>query len=271
MNLGEKIFTLRTQNNMSQSDLADILDVSRQSISKWETGTSVPELDKIMKMCDIFDISMDEFTDRPAEGDAKPALITTTLSHHEIVGYILLAGAVFGGILCMINNLRLYFLMFILPLLASGTILLKHKDRGLYPVKWITISAVTIYFSLQYDMRLFPVYLIISSVGMVFAGRKYFPDHIPSKILSTKSLILSWILSVSSFTGFMLYRNSSLWLTPEVTQSGQRIYDAFDNFKMIYGAEIVYFVMAVFLVTYAYLFYQTQYRLHLRKHSDAQG
>ena len=53
MNLGEKIYTLRTKSNMSQGALADALDVSRQSISKWENNTSVPELEKLIKMSKI--------------------------------------------------------------------------------------------------------------------------------------------------------------------------------------------------------------------------
>lgn len=46
MTLGEKIYELRTQHNLSQGDLANELNVSRQSISKWENGNSTPDLDK---------------------------------------------------------------------------------------------------------------------------------------------------------------------------------------------------------------------------------
>ena len=56
MNLGEKIYQLRTEKNLSQGDLADRLDVSRQSVSKWENNTAVPDLDKLIKICDIFTI-----------------------------------------------------------------------------------------------------------------------------------------------------------------------------------------------------------------------
>jgi len=59
MTLGERIMTLRMEQQMSQSDLAEALDVSRQSISKWETDSSVPELDKLVALCEIFGVSMD--------------------------------------------------------------------------------------------------------------------------------------------------------------------------------------------------------------------
>ena len=48
MTLGENIVRLRTQKNWSQGDLADALDISRQSVSKWETDASIPELDKLL-------------------------------------------------------------------------------------------------------------------------------------------------------------------------------------------------------------------------------
>ena len=56
-----KIYQLRKKKNLSQEDLASVLNVSRQTISKWETGDSNPDLDKIVPLCNFFDISTDEF------------------------------------------------------------------------------------------------------------------------------------------------------------------------------------------------------------------
>ena len=61
LNLGEKIYNLRKKKNLSQEDLASILNVSRQTISKWETGESNPDIDKIVPLCNFFEISTDEF------------------------------------------------------------------------------------------------------------------------------------------------------------------------------------------------------------------
>ena len=60
MSIGEKIYNLRKKKNISQETLASILNVSRQTISKWETGESNPDFDKIVPLCDYFDISTDE-------------------------------------------------------------------------------------------------------------------------------------------------------------------------------------------------------------------
>ena len=54
MNLGEKIYELRTARNLSQGDVADALEVSRQSVSKWENNSAVPDLDKIIKLAELF-------------------------------------------------------------------------------------------------------------------------------------------------------------------------------------------------------------------------
>lgn len=57
MTLGANIARLRTQKNWSQGDLADALDISRQSVSKWETDTSIPELDKLLKLAELFGVT----------------------------------------------------------------------------------------------------------------------------------------------------------------------------------------------------------------------
>ena len=59
MILAEKIAYLRKQKDWSQEELADQLEISRQSVSKWESGASIPELDKIIGMSNIFGVSTD--------------------------------------------------------------------------------------------------------------------------------------------------------------------------------------------------------------------
>lgn len=59
MTLGEKIYRLRTEQGFSQETFGEKLGVSRQSVSKWETDQSVPELDKIVAISDTFGVSTD--------------------------------------------------------------------------------------------------------------------------------------------------------------------------------------------------------------------
>ena len=59
MNLSNNLITLRKKANISQEELAEKLDVSRQAISKWESGNGYPETEKLLKLCEIFNCSMD--------------------------------------------------------------------------------------------------------------------------------------------------------------------------------------------------------------------
>ncbi len=60
MKFGDKLIALRKKKGMSQEDLAEKLNVSRQSVSKWESNNTYPETDKIIQICAIFDCSMDD-------------------------------------------------------------------------------------------------------------------------------------------------------------------------------------------------------------------
>ena len=63
MTIGEKIIHLRIVNNISQDELSKMVNVSRQSLSKWENDESLPQVDKIKELCEIFKISADELID----------------------------------------------------------------------------------------------------------------------------------------------------------------------------------------------------------------
>ena len=63
MTIGEKIIHLRIANNISQDELSKMMNVSRQSLSKWENDESLPQVDKIRELCEIFKISADELID----------------------------------------------------------------------------------------------------------------------------------------------------------------------------------------------------------------
>lgn len=59
MNFASNLQKLRKKENMSQEALAERLDVTRQSVSKWESGASYPEMDKLISICKIFNVDMD--------------------------------------------------------------------------------------------------------------------------------------------------------------------------------------------------------------------
>ena len=76
MTFGERLMSLRRARGLSQEALGDMLDVTRQTVSKWERGDSTPELEKLVELSRIFGVSLDELagierTERP--GDAAQA------------------------------------------------------------------------------------------------------------------------------------------------------------------------------------------------------
>ena len=62
MKFCEKLQKLRKENHLSQESLADKLEVSRQAVSKWESGTTYPEMDKLLTICKLFNVTLDELT-----------------------------------------------------------------------------------------------------------------------------------------------------------------------------------------------------------------
>ena len=59
MTLADKIIKLRKQHGWSQEDLADKMDVSRQAVSKWECAQTIPDIEKILQLSQLFNVSTD--------------------------------------------------------------------------------------------------------------------------------------------------------------------------------------------------------------------
>lgn len=156
MTLGEKISALRNQLGMSQGDLAEKINVSRQSISKWETDTSIPELDKLIQLSELFHISLDELVkgekaetvkepvpenrEQPAQG-----IVRKTTDTRKVIGTILLC---FGTLIWLLFTFLGSFaegLLFGAPFLLCGIIcLIFQKNAGLW-CAWAVFLTVNLY------------------------------------------------------------------------------------------------------------------------------
>lgn len=159
MSLGERICKFRTRKNLSQGDLADALEVSRQSISKWETNASVPELDKLVKLSEVFEVSLDELVtgkepkpkEAPASAAPQPEPKVSyverqaTRSAHKTVGAILLCFAALIWLLVSLLVDVLSGLMLASPFVTCGLIcLFARKNVGLWCM-WAVYGFVDIY------------------------------------------------------------------------------------------------------------------------------
>lgn len=150
MTLGEHIAALRAAQGLSQAELAERLQVSRQSVSKWETDASVPELDKLMGLSAIFGVTLDELVDRggpaiPAETAPvpEPDAAAPKQPLRVLVGSALL---LFGALLALIFSLRgnrLAVVLFVaLPFLGCALVCLLAKKNIPLWCAWFIFWAV---------------------------------------------------------------------------------------------------------------------------------
>ena len=83
MNFSDNLKKIRKENNLSQEQLAEKLGVSRQSVSKWESNLAYPEMDKILQICQLFNLNIDDLLNQ----DIKEVNISKT-SKNNINKYI---------------------------------------------------------------------------------------------------------------------------------------------------------------------------------------
>lgn len=153
MSLGNKIYELRTAKNMSQIELAEQLEVSRQAVSKWETDTAIPDLDKLIKICDIFSITLDELTGREPTHTPPPSQTViiekeSTITVPKILGCILIALSLIGVILLCLLAHDVEDLYIPIPVLLSvftcGMLCLCLKSNIGYWCTWVAFAPISI-------------------------------------------------------------------------------------------------------------------------------
>ena len=125
MTLGQTITRLRTAMGLSLGALAEELGVSRQSVSKWETDASVPELEKLLKMAKLFGVTLDELvTDEPFTPPETPppqvVVVEKKREKRKTVGFVFLALSLF----CLLSGNIWLQVLLALPCLMVGVICL---------------------------------------------------------------------------------------------------------------------------------------------------
>ncbi|MGI6174639.1 MAG: helix-turn-helix domain-containing protein [Christensenellales bacterium] len=121
MNIGERIQQLRKASGLSQEQLAEMIGVSRQAISKWETDQSSPELEKVLALSKVFSISTDELLGKDVVnrvGISTPQLYEVVARNMKkrqftfgwitvVVGLVLLIMEYFSLRMIQLNAMRL--------------------------------------------------------------------------------------------------------------------------------------------------------------------
>ncbi|MBQ8802794.1 MAG: helix-turn-helix transcriptional regulator [Tyzzerella sp.] len=86
--LSQKLLELRKSNNLSQNALAEKLHVSRQAISRWETGKTVPDIETLKQLSVLYNVSLDELTSFKSSQSTSATEIS--LANHTYINAVLL-------------------------------------------------------------------------------------------------------------------------------------------------------------------------------------
>ena len=157
MNLGENIYRLRTERAMSQEALAAALEVSRQSVSKWENNSAVPELEKLIKMSEVFGVTLDQLVGKeaptPPPVPAPEVIIREATPPHRTIGVILLCFGLLVTLLLSILGGFVVGVMLGLPFTIVGCVCIASSEGILFKCAWAFSSVyapLLFYFMLNF-------------------------------------------------------------------------------------------------------------------------
>ena len=127
MALPEKLYALRKKSGLSQEQLAEALNVSRQAISKWEGGSATPESDKLLALSNYFGVSLDYLL-KDGAPNAAPAEAQEEHRTMQLLSLILC----FGGVAALIVYGVLSILVPSVPAQISGSSMIRIDGSGIF-------------------------------------------------------------------------------------------------------------------------------------------
>lgn len=187
MDLGTHIYQLRRARGLSQDDVAEALEVSRQSVSKWENNASVPELEKLLALSGLFGVSLDELVtgDTPpaAEPQAVPAAPPARRGRTVAGGVLLACGLLLSLLLC-----RTTLLYGTVWLSLAGVICLGDRDHPGLSLGWSAWCFAWLFCRVctSCSLRL-----------CLYPGR--WPNYAPGAVLISLFL-MGWLLLLTALT-----------------------------------------------------------------------
>ena len=185
MSLGTTISRLRAEKHLSQGELAEVLAVSRQSVSKWETDSSVPDLDKLVKLSQLFGVTLDELVtgaepQPKAETPPQQVVVSHRMPGRKIAGIVLFCMALLAFLVLTVAGGVLTGLILSLPFLVCGVIcFLARKRPGLWCAwalylmadvffRYATgLSWTYIFFTFYWELLGTPVYTIAAWIQVL--------------------------------------------------------------------------------------------------------
>ena len=122
MKFNEKLINLRKSAGLSQEELGNKLDVARQTVSKWELGETTPEMDKLVKMSEIFNITLDELV---KDENIEPQINNTNTQ--KLAGMMI---KILKGIGILLIIILIFYIIFAIVGLISFNTIYENSDSN---------------------------------------------------------------------------------------------------------------------------------------------
>ena len=185
MNLGENIYKVRSEANMSQTDLANALEVSRQSVSKWENNSAVPDLERLINMSKLFGVTLDELVYGKKEEAKQEGFqetipqITLNIKPQTVAGALML---IFG-------------MVFVLLSLFWGNHLWFGEEIG--ELVGLLIALFGLFLLATYDFKIFAISLTIFVIYSTFCYGYLQINSMASYVFTIASslLFMTWFFA----------------------------------------------------------------------------
>ena len=210
MSLGTNISRLRAEHHLSQGDLAEALAVSRQSVSKWETDSSVPDLDKLVKLSQLFGVSLDELVtgavpQLKAEMPPQQVVVSHRMPGRKIAGTILFCMGFLAFLIPTVLGGLLTGLLLAVPFLVCGIIcFLARRRPGLW-CAWALYLIADIFFHYATGLNWTYIFATFSWEQMGLTSVYVVTAWI--QVLVTLALLIGTVRSFRTFSFPIVRRN----------------------------------------------------------------
>ena len=117
MEFNNRLYELRKQKGLSQEELANRLNVTRQTVSKWEVGDSTPDMEKLVALSALFNVSMDELVMGKEAVKQDNSSKTGSAEKNALIKKVLKVISIFAGIILAIDviSMIVYFAVYGVP------------------------------------------------------------------------------------------------------------------------------------------------------------
>ena len=141
MTIGERIAKCRKEKNLSQEYIADLLEVTRQAVSKWENDQTEPDTGNLIKLAQVFGVSV-EYLANGEEESPKVVYVEKNLPIFKIIGIVLIA---LGGLSLILGAIKPFMLGAGIVTVAFGLLLMLLKKDGLILSGIILVLGVALF------------------------------------------------------------------------------------------------------------------------------